>query len=542
MNKVVLYLRVSTKEQLEGTSIEVQERICTDYALRNSYEVEKIFIEKGESAKTTDRTELKLLLDYVAKNHKNLYGVIVYKIDRLARVAFDYATLKIFFNKYGLRLLSASETLEETPVGRWVETMLAGTAQLDNEVRTERSTNGMTQAVKNGRYVWGAPLGYLNSGGRGTSNLIQENSETVRLVRKCWEYVDTGYTPEETRKAITNEGLRSKKGKPISKSQFHRMFRNKIYMGVIEKFGLTVVGDFKAIIEPELFQRVIDKLNGKSKNIPIYKKDNEDFPVRGIILCDKCGKKLTASWSRGNGGRTAYYHCIYCKRVNYRRDDDKKGKEGLETKFIKLLKTYSYRQELKDALIKAIELNLEERNQGNKKKATEIEKELLELNAKARQIAEKNFKGVINDNLAKAMQNENDQRISELTLDLHSYQENQDDVMKVVRHSISILEDISGAWIRVDLEIKKRFQKFLFPQGLPFDGQKFGTTQLAYCIEPKWTSTPQELHLVSRTGFEPVTKSLKGSCSTAELPALIEVRLIIPSRPYLDKTINNNIN
>ena len=25
---------------------------------------------------------------------------------------------------------------------------------------------------------------------------------------------------------------------------------------------------------------------------------------------------------------------------------------------------------------------------------------------------------------------------------------------------------------------------------------------------------------VSRTGFEPVTKSLKGSCSTAELPAL----------------------
>lgn len=165
MNKIILYLRVSSKEQLEGTSIEVQEQICKDFSIRNNFEVEKIFIEKGESAKTTNRTELKNLLDYVANNHKILFGVVVYKVDRLARNAYDHATLKLYFNKHGLKLLSASENLEDTPVGRWVETMLAGTAQMDNEVRTERSTNGMTQAVKNGRYVWGAPLGYLNSGG-----------------------------------------------------------------------------------------------------------------------------------------------------------------------------------------------------------------------------------------------------------------------------------------------------------------------------------------------------------------------------------------
>ncbi len=90
--------------------------------------------------------------------------------------------------------------------------------------------------------------------------------------------------------------------------------------------------------------------------------------------------------------------------------------------------------------------------------------------------------------------------------------------MKVVRHSISILEDISVVWMRVDLEIKKRFQKFLFPQGLPFDGVKFETTKLAYCIEPKWTNTTQKSLMVIRQGFEPWTKSLKGSCSTTELP------------------------
>lgn len=500
MKNLIGYIRVSSKEQLEGSSLEVQERIIRDYATRNDYELIKIFIEKGESAKTTDRTELKFLLDYVAKNHKDLYGVLIPKIDRLARNSLDHATIKVFFNRYGLRLISASENLEDTPVGRLMETQLSGFAQFDNEIRAERSSGGMKNAVSAGRYVWGAGIGFINTGGRGISNLAHDKPEIVKLVRKCWEYIDTGYTQEEARKAVTKDGLRMKSGKPISKSHFPRMLRNKKYMGVMNQFGLNVVGSgtFKPIVEPELFLRVLDKLDGKIKNIPIYKKDNEDFPVRGIILCDKCGRKLTASWSKGNGGRVAYYRCTFCKRKNYRRDDDKKGNKGMETKFIELLKTYSYKQELKDALIMAIELNLEDRNKGNKKRIAEIEKELVTCKAKSRQIAEKNFKGVLSDTLAKEMQDENDEQITNLTLGLNQYEETTEDVMKVVRHSISVLEDISEVWMKADLEVKKRFQKFLFPQGLPFDGEKFATTQLAYCINPKWTNIVQKSPDVTR--------------------------------------------
>jgi len=502
MKNVVVYVRVSSKEQLEGSSLEVQQKICSDYASRNELEVVKLFIEKGESAKTADRTELKLLLDYVGKSHKNLYGVLIPKIDRLARNALDHATIKVFFNRYGLRLISASENLEDTPVGRLMETQLSGFAQFDNEIRTERSVGGMIAAVKAGRYVWGAGIGYINTGGRGTSNLAHDDPKTVRLVRKCWEYIDTGYTQEEARKAITSDGLRGKNGKPISKSHFPIMLRNKKYMGIIEKFGLTVVGTgtFKPIVEPELFLRVQDKLDGKAKNIPIYKKDNEDFPIRGLIVCSQCGKKLTASWSRGNGGKYPFYRCILCPKKNYCRDDrnTREGfKEGLENKFIKFLRHHCYKPELKEALIIAIQANLEHRNENNKKRVTDIEHELLKLKAKEKQIAEKNFMGVISDTLAKDMLRETDEKVSMLTLELTSYKENQDDVMKIVRHSISVLEDISGVWIRADLEIKKRFQKFLFPHGLSFDGLKFGTIQLAYCINPKLTNIPQESTLVS---------------------------------------------
>lgn len=516
MKKAIIYVRVSSKEQLEGSSLEVQERICTEFSLRNDYEIVKVFREMGESAKTTDRTELKLLLEYIAKNFKNLDALIVAKIDRLARNSIDHALLKVGFSKYNLRLVSATENLEDTPVGRLMETQLAGFAQFDNEIRTERSTGGMEAAVKNGRWVWGASRGYLNSGGRGTSNLILDEPEVVELVRHIWVLLDTGCTPEEARKEITKKGLTSKKGKAISKSQFHRMIRNPIYMGVIKQFGLTIVGNFKPIVEPELFLRVLGKLDKNAKKMPIYRKDNEEFPIRGLVICDACKKGLTASWSRGNGGKYAFYRCTHCPKKNYRRDD-RDGHDGLETKFIKFLNGYHYKQELKEALIKAIEANFEIRNEANKKRLSELNSQITQLKAKEKQIAEKNFKNVISDRVAKEMLEENEERISNLVLQLNEHIDVKDEVMKVARHSIGVLEDISGVWMRVDLDIKKRFQKFLFPDGLLYDGEKFGTTRLAYCIEPKYTSSLQKFRNVSPEGLEPSTNSLKGSCSTIEL-------------------------
>ncbi|TSC87886.1 MAG: Site-specific recombinase [Microgenomates group bacterium Gr01-1014_7] len=126
----------------------------------------------------------------------------------------------------------------------------------------------------------------------------------------------------------------------------------------------------------------------------------------------------------------------------------------------------------------------------------DLNRQIIELKARRDQIAEKNFRGVLSDTLAKELLDKNEKKESELTLELHSYQNNQEDIMKIVRHSLSILEDIGSAWLRVDLQVKKRFQKFLFPQGLPFNGDNFGTPILAYCIKPKWSITPQKSLIV----------------------------------------------
>ena len=54
----VIYVRVSTKEQTENLSLPTQLRACEEYCRRQGYEVLERFHEEGESAKTTDRSQL----------------------------------------------------------------------------------------------------------------------------------------------------------------------------------------------------------------------------------------------------------------------------------------------------------------------------------------------------------------------------------------------------------------------------------------------------------------------------------------------------
>src|SRR5579871_3865165 len=92
----VIYCRVSTREQVEeGNSLSTQEKMCKEYALKNGFEVKRVFIEEGESAKTRNRTELKKLLEYCSNKKNQIQAIIAYKIDRISRNIDDYSQIRI---------------------------------------------------------------------------------------------------------------------------------------------------------------------------------------------------------------------------------------------------------------------------------------------------------------------------------------------------------------------------------------------------------------------------------------------------------------
>jgi DNA invertase Pin-like site-specific DNA recombinase len=52
-----------------------------------------------------------------------------------------------------------------TSTGKWMEGVLAAFAQFDNDVRSDRTRAGMKAALELGRWVFLAPIGYLNARG-----------------------------------------------------------------------------------------------------------------------------------------------------------------------------------------------------------------------------------------------------------------------------------------------------------------------------------------------------------------------------------------
>src|SRR4030095_12066001 len=86
----VIYVRVSTREQTENLSLPIQLRVCEEYCRRQGYEILERFREEGESAKTTDRTELQKLLKY-CREHKGKVNLgVVYTLTRFARDKDDH--------------------------------------------------------------------------------------------------------------------------------------------------------------------------------------------------------------------------------------------------------------------------------------------------------------------------------------------------------------------------------------------------------------------------------------------------------------------
>ena len=282
--RAVIYCRVSSDRQVENYSLETQEKICVEYAERNEFDVIEKFIEEGESAKTADRTKLQELLKFCYNKPNNIQIVIFHKIDRFARDRFDYDTVCYGLRAKGITIHSATEPIAENPTGRLMEGVLASFAQFDNEIRTERCVLGMKAALREGRFVWMAPIGYENTQINGRGTIVV--SEKAKIVRQSFEEVAKNEEPTEIifRSMIKNELVR-KNGKPLSRTQFYKMLRNP----------------------KELFNSVQLILNHRRrKNYSAYQIKNPGFTLRRFLVHPQ-GAKITGSWSQGRSKKYAYY-------------------------------------------------------------------------------------------------------------------------------------------------------------------------------------------------------------------------------------------
>jgi site-specific DNA recombinase len=182
--RAVLYCGVSTVEQTHNLSLPIQEEACREYCAREGYEVARVFVDRGESAKTTQRPEFQALLTYCRQHRATLRAVVVYGLSRFSRNSADHHSIAALLRSQGIALRSVTEPIDDSPAGRFMEAILAGMAQFDNDLRADGTKVGMRAAVAKGRWVWFAPLGYLTGAVRqGQPSLLPDPTRAPLITR-----------------------------------------------------------------------------------------------------------------------------------------------------------------------------------------------------------------------------------------------------------------------------------------------------------------------------------------------------------------------
>lgn len=307
----VIYCRVSSREQVEGTSLESQESACRDYARRHNLTVQKVFVGQGESAKFADRPELLELLNYCKNRAHKVDMLLVWKIDRFARNVEDHFAIKATLRKYAVNVVSVTEPIQSDPTGRLMETILAGFAQFDNDIRAARAKLGMAHRLREGIWPWMPPLGYLAPKAGRKIHPDRPDPERFEPLRKAWKLFLTGaYTKAAIVRMLRQWDVRGYQGEPITPQTLDQMFANPFYAGVLQDpwSGAEHKGRHQPMISVREFARAQRMIAGRANSVR-HNRFHPDFPLRGHVRCPSCHTPMSASYSRGRTKRYAYYDC-----------------------------------------------------------------------------------------------------------------------------------------------------------------------------------------------------------------------------------------
>lgn len=465
--RAVIYLRVSTEEQVDNFSLDTQEDLCRKEAVRRGFEIVEVFREEGRSAKTIlGRPVLINMLEYCRKNKRKIQAVFAYRLDRISRQTSDYLTIRKKLAESEIDIISATEPTGDSPTEKLVETILAGFAQLDNDIRSERARNGLKARFMSGLICGKAPLGYALQGGYAI-----KDPETWDKMRDAWDLMATGKKSLREIADIMNEwGLREVHGRKtheLRPQTTQRIFRTKFYAGILtsSKYPEEVTGQHVPMITIDHFYKVQAILDGRRVNNMVLVRRarvSTDFPLRRMIKCGICNIGLTAGWTKGRNARYPYYRCAGSCTKSIKVDD-------LENALASLLKEITPSKECADLFVTWMIKTYHERYSRLKQLKDDADYQIAKLQELRRQLVEKNLSGVYSDEVFKEQNAMIEDKIIKAQIAKEDSIIDKYNIDKVISFIKTLLADLGEAYKRSDTNQVKVLLGSIFPFGMAWN-------------------------------------------------------------------------
>lgn len=326
MKRTRTYVRYSDHKQDDGFSVEYQLAEIEEFMYKHGLELQKHHIDQAVSGtKVAGREAFFELVHDVKENLVDV--IVVYKLNRIFRNAYESQKYRKLFKKHGVKLMSVTQQIDEdTSAGRLMTNVLSDIDQYQSETISDHVKSSMREMARQGYFTGGTvPFGYaLESveNGKKTRKKYIPDALEQDVVRKVFELYADGHSLRYLQTYLTDNGFKTRQGKEFGITTIARMLGNDFYIGTLRYKtqgyeDIVIENAVPPIIDEALWRRVQERKNANKQVQP--RKRKRLYALTGKIFCGICGEHFYGmqSGSTQNGKYYAYRYYVCSKRKGY---------------------------------------------------------------------------------------------------------------------------------------------------------------------------------------------------------------------------------
>ncbi len=321
--RCAIYTRKSTSQGLEEdfTTLDAQREACEAYITSQKHEgwqaIATRYDDGGFTGAHLDRPAMHDLLRDVEAGVIDC--IVVYKVDRLSRSLLDFSYLLGRLEQHEVTFVSITQHFNtHTSMGRLTLNILLSFAQFEREMISERTRDKVAAARKKGKYCGGQPpLGYDVDH---EQKRLVVNPEEAALVREIFQRYVHEQSLSRVAQSLTAQGHCQKRwitkagklrgGGPFETTRVQMLLRNPLYTGMVRHKGVLYDGEHEAIVSPELFECVQERLAKNRQTRTSVRRARVGLLPRGLVRCGKCGGLVFHTYGQKNGRKYRRYVCV----------------------------------------------------------------------------------------------------------------------------------------------------------------------------------------------------------------------------------------